>query len=134
MNTKATTTRKDCVFAICEFAKIYRADKNATPRDMFKRTGYRRHYASITQEQVIDLLRTHPILVDEWRMFSQDKRWTPAWFLKKRSENIWRVGYVDRGGNTIQEILFSDSASACALMIRMEMEDLRQRERNGTRY
>ena len=129
MKTNTNITRKDCVVAICDFARRCREDKNSSPREIYERTGYARYYASITQERVIDLLRTKPRLVDEWLMFSEDKRCTPAWFFEKRPEKMWRVGYIDRNGSTIHEVMFDDSINACALIVRMEMEEFRLENR-----
>lgn len=121
-------TIKDCLDAICHFPVNFRTLKQYTSAQIYNNTGYERYHSMITQDQIIDVLKTNIDLMEMWFLFSQDKRWTPAWFLKKESSGFWRVGYLTQNHEVIYEINFNDSMSACAFLIRMEMEEFRRKK------
>jgi hypothetical protein len=117
----------DCVTRICEFARVYRSERDRTPQQLYDETGYHKEHAKISQSAIEMVVGRDLSLVDDWIAFTEDKRWTPAWGLAKKSDTSWVVFHVPRGGGHGYEIVFSSPVPACALMIRMEMEDFRIR-------
>jgi hypothetical protein len=113
------------VARICEFARRFRAEPQLTPRQIYEETGYGSRYAEVSQEDIEAAVARDPTLVVDWLSFSEDKRWTPAWVLGKLSDRVWVVSLVREGGETGYQVRFASPVPACALMIRMEMEDLR---------
>ena len=79
----------------------------------------------MTQDHIAEEIRKEIKIINEWEMWSMDKRWTPSWGFGKNKEGKWVVFYVPEGGGRGYEIFYGDSVAACALMIRLEMEDLR---------
>jgi len=121
--------REQCIMAICRFAKDYRRGwqqtpmSDKTPLEMFEDTGYEKQHRKIRQEDIENHLRKEPSLIDEWVYFTEDKRWTPAWGFGRDKNGTWNVSYLLRNAKFQYEIYFSDPVVACALMIRMEMEE-----------
>ena len=116
---------RSCVTRICEFARSYRSERVRTPQQLYNETGYAAEHSVISQADIEAAIRRDPSLVEDWLAFTEDKRWTPAWGLAKHSETVWFVFHVAKGGGQGYEIVFESSVAACALMIRMEMEDFR---------
>ena len=115
----------DCLFRICHFARDYRSERHRTPRQLYEATGYSDGYMRIKQEDIEASMARDPSLVSDWLAFSQDKRWTPAWGLAQRSETDWVVFHCSRNGDFDCELHFCSSIPACALLIRLEMEQFR---------
>jgi hypothetical protein len=115
--------RAECINAICHFPRTYRTG-NRTPGYIYDRSHYADYYRDINQEDIVEVLRQHPSLLNDWLAFS-DKRWTPAWAMYEISENRWSICHVRGDGSKGYEIFFRDPLTACALMVKMEMEDLR---------
>jgi hypothetical protein len=113
------------VTRICEFVRRFRSGGQLTQRQIYEETGYGSWYDEVSQEDIEAAVARDLTLVDEWLSFSEDKRWTPAWGLAKRGRRDWVVFHVPEGGGSGYEIRFASPVPACALMIRMEMEDLR---------
>lgn len=63
--------------------------------------------------------------MEEWILFTLDKRWTPVWRLFERENGKLSVSLIQNTGKPYHEIIYEDRISACAHMIKFEMEDLR---------
>jgi hypothetical protein len=120
---------RSCITRICEFARSYRLERVRTPQQLYDETGYAAEYSAISQADIEASVSHDMSLVEDWLASTLDKRWTPAWALTKHSEKVWVVSYVPKGGGRGYEIMFASPIPACALMIRMEMEVFRLRER-----
>jgi len=118
---------RSCVTRICEFAKLYRSESVRTPQQLYDETGYAAEHSVISQADLEAAISRDMSLVEDWLAFTEDKRWTPAWALTKHREKVWVVSYVPKGGSRGYEVVFTSPIPACALMIRMEMEDFRLR-------
>ena len=114
-----------CLQSIALFARLIRTDKVRSPRQIFDNSAYVKHFQEITQEKIALLVRNDPKLIDEWLQFSEDKRWTPAWAFGKQTRVRWEVAYIVPSGKATYRVAFQDAVTACAFMIRMEMEELR---------
>ncbi len=114
---------RSCVTRICEFARLNRSERVRTPQQLYDETGYAAEHSAISQTEIEAAISRDMSLVEDWLAFTEDKRWTPAWGLVKRGEGVWVVFHVAKGGGRGYEVVFASSVPACALMIRMEMED-----------
>jgi len=121
--------REECVIQICEFARRHRSERERTPQQLYDATDYSVHHAEITQNDIEQVIQADSSLIRDWISFTDDKRWTPAWGLGKRDDKTWLVFYMLRSGKFGYEITFASAVPACALMIRMEMEEFRRIER-----
>lgn len=118
---KAETIRR-----ICEFAGTYSAERVKTPMQLFAETGYQANGAAITDEEIEKEIEKRPKLLSEWLAFTEDMRWSPSWGLGKTG-NEYVVFHVSRDGKVDREFRFKSAASACALMVRKEMEGFVER-------
>ena len=112
------------ITAICSFPREYRTLRTISPREWIQTSGYLDQHQSITQEEIEDAIRADVSLIKNWVHFCQDKRWTPAWTIGKRGR-LWVVGLVDKNGRLTCQVVCKGSVEACALLVRMEMEELR---------
>jgi hypothetical protein len=113
---------------ISEFARNVRLGGKRTMRQLYDETGYEACHNEITQQDIEAAVSRDLTLIDEWMSFSEGKRWIPTWLLNKnqKSENRWVVLYEGKGDNSHNyQIQFSTPITACAFMIRMEMEQFR---------
>jgi hypothetical protein len=117
-------TIQDCINAICRFPRSYHDGANRTPRQIYVDSGYETYYRDITQEQIENELESNPSFVDDWDRWSDDKRWSPAWGFGGDDNGRWFVRLCKNSGQG-EAIVFTEQFSACALMVRLEMEGLR---------
>lgn len=126
---KTEIAKEQCIKNICCFPISYRADKSRTPIEIYNTSGYSKYHREISHDDIVDFVRENPSIIDDWIMFSQDKRWVPAWSFTKESKNTWKVFYVEKEGITY-ELTFSNPYNACAQMILMEMEQFSKHKKH----
>lgn len=99
---------------------------NVTTYDLLKETGYFEMHDQVSKESIHEALAQQPECIDEWMLYSQDKRTSSGWYLKKNDEDTYIVGYfAGKGGEAVQ-LKFIDRTVACAAFIKRECEDIRQ--------
>jgi len=62
--------------------------------EALERTNYIELRKTFGQDDLIEIIRKHPVLVSDWFAYSEDKRTSGGWYLKKPSE-IGQVGNPD---------------------------------------
>ena len=115
----------DCLSRICQFARSHGSERDRTPQQLYDATGYARCHARIAHEDIEQWVARDLSLIDDWLAFTQDKRWSPAWGLLQRDDAHWVVFHVPRAGRFDCELSFRSAVPACALLIRLEMEQFR---------
>jgi hypothetical protein len=110
---------------ICLFPRYYKKEINKTPRDFIIESQYPQYYDQITLDDIENIIINNKSIVDDWVNFTEDKRWTPAWGLKKIEYEEYCLFYVPADGGDGYSINICSDLTACALMVRFEMEDLR---------
>lgn len=118
-------TLENCINEICRLPIRFRTNKIDTPLKIYNDTKYTKYHSNIVQEDIVDLIKANSELIEEWLLFSENKRCSPAWFFQKASKNFWEVGYMTESAKIIYKVIFNNSVNACAHMIRMEMEEFR---------
>ena len=118
--------RNKCIKRICEFARDSRSGPyfRVTGIAHYQETTYERYFSEITQEDIERFVEGDPSLVEDWLSFTDDKRCTPSWGLRKHLDK-WLVFHITRAANFDYELVFDSPIRACAMMIRMEMENFR---------
>ncbi|MDD5139734.1 MAG: hypothetical protein PHY43_05665 [Verrucomicrobiales bacterium] len=86
MKTTISTTREECVLAICQFARQYQAKRERTAQQLYENTGYHAYFEKVTQKEIEITVKQNSTFIDDWIRFTEDKRWTPAWGLAKRKK------------------------------------------------
>ena len=114
--------------ATCHWVRRYREERLRTPIELYEDTGYSELYRDFSESQLERVLRDDPSLVEDWKSFSEDKRWSPAWYFTTE-EGISVVGHYPPDPNMSKKT-FRDPFQACAYFIKMEMEAFRARNQN----
>lgn len=112
---------------ICRFASDVFSEKEKTPMQLFIDSGYLQICDEITKKDIIEELVNHPHIVDSWLSFTEAKRWSPAWGIR-RVDDQYEVFYVSNDGEH-EVIRLESRIEACALMIQKEMEALANTKR-----
>jgi hypothetical protein len=118
--------KKNCVKAICNFVRVYRTENVCTPIEIYRQTGYSEFHDEITIDDIETEIMRDPNLIQDWIMFSEDKRWTPAWAFQGSGES-WTVSFIESNGKSSKKFNYKNGFRACAEMVRNEMEQFRCR-------
>jgi hypothetical protein len=113
----------NCIKIIADFPAIYRAG-NLTPIELMVQSGYSKLFSFVTIENLSDYLRQKPNLIEDWIQYSEDIRHTPAWAFGQNENDSWTVTYLE-DGKLIEEYNFDDKFVACAKMVKMTLEAIR---------
>jgi hypothetical protein len=76
---------------------------------LVQRSGYLENPAEFTRESVLGVLRANPSLIEDWMIWSQDQRTSPAWAFDTH-EDGYRVVLAPGG----KKMIFADKFEACA--------------------
>ena len=110
----------ESVAAVCSAAeKLKRSGQ--PPITLFWFSGNKKFRNELTESVLVGELRAHPELVDSWRSFSADKRYSPAWYFDEKSPGTWMVGYYHEDNSKRVEVTYTDQTVACANFILREM-------------
>ncbi|GEM_PF-2233523 len=116
---------KKCIRDIVHFPYMCKELHNISGTEIFKRTNYTKFYENIYIEDIYNELRKRKQLIDEWLLYSGDKRCTPSWGMQKYQTEYYEVFYMTRENRVKYSIRFLNKYHACAMMVRMEMEKMR---------
>ena len=100
----------------------YKASGNRDTATL-KRAAIQHRDAPFDIEQFISALNKDPAIVDAWQLWSEDKRWSPAWYFSTVSAGSWVVGFYHEDADKQIETEFDDPFRACATFILRELED-----------
>lgn len=87
--------------------------------DLLQQTGYSKVAENISEQDIYQELAKNPDFVDDWLVYSEDKRTTGGWYFKKGDKNKYLVGCVDETGVTETE--YADKIKACAKFVKQEL-------------
>ncbi len=91
---------------ICDLPSDFRVGKRSA-YDLVRGSGI--EFRTLTASEVVPVLLSNPSLVDEWAMWSEDQRCTPAhYFLEEDGKYV--VGRMPEG----DRVEFDDRFVACA--------------------
>lgn len=97
-------------------ATSIRSSEGLSLNQALARAGYATLRSQIDREGILSLLRKHPRLVDEWVMYSEDKRTSGGWYIRAEEFEIGRVGLPD------SEIKFARLDEAVAEYVLRELD------------
>ena len=94
--------------------------------NLLKETGYFENHDKIFIKNIRAALKNHPECVDDWMLYSDNKRSRSGWYFKQKGTKGYIVGYLseNKGGNACKE--FSNRVDACALFIKHEVDDIKE--------
>lgn len=110
----------DTVSAICRLPSTAREIQTKSIYHLLKESGYRQFRDQITPNVLVECLRRERHLINDWMLYSEDKRTGSGWYFEVSGEDRYVVGYYPKG----PEMSFSDPALACAEFIAREVNQI----------
>lgn len=87
-------------------------------------TGYFEAYDRVSVAVIRGALDRYPEKVGDWLLYSEDKRCSSGWYIRKHYGEEFDVGfYPDSSG--IEPEYYSNRLDACAAFIKHEVEEIR---------
>lgn len=93
---------------------------DASIYSLLQESGYFAVHEEVTEGAIHDALREHPELASDWMDFSEAKRASSGWFLRRVAKGYLVGHYPDH-----EPVEYSDELVACAAFIKREIEDIR---------
>jgi hypothetical protein len=93
--------------------------------ELLRHTGYFEAYDQVCEAALCDTLARYPECVDEWILYSEDKRTTSGWYIKQEEDARYKVGYFSGKDGEDSETTYFDKIAACAAFIKHEVEEIR---------
>jgi len=115
-----------CLEMICYLPRIF-STQNRSVLDIYNESDYEKVYQSISLELIFNKVKSDSSIVDDWVLYTLNKRCTPSWGLFEGKFGIWSISYILDTGKPSKTKYFRSKLLACAEMIKYEMEDLRLR-------
>ena len=116
----------DVISNICSIARDMKMYRNKSMIQLFKESGYLEYTSSIITEEIKQYLADHPDYINDWIIYSSDKRTSEGWYFLQEGSD-WIVGYLQETLNDyvrIREEKFNSSFEACAIFIIKEINNL----------
>jgi hypothetical protein len=102
---------------VCTLPIHFRTSRIKTPKQVVRKLKLRQHRSEVNLEKIIAYLAENTDLLELWLRWSEDKRWSPAWYFTERKPN-WLVGFYPDG----PEFIFSEPIEACAVFVEKELD------------
>jgi hypothetical protein len=112
----------DVISKVCSMPRDFKVSRNKSMIQLLKKSGYLEHKNDVVKDEVIKFLKNHSDLVEDWQIYSLDKRTSTGWYLL-HEDSVWTVGYLNIGGRE-KEYKFTTGFEACAVFIIYELEQL----------
>ncbi|MBT8454674.1 MAG: hypothetical protein HKO95_00165 [Rhodobacteraceae bacterium] len=113
-----TFRRSDIIQTVCDFPNLFRNGQKSAVQ-LAKSLRLRARRAEITQPALAAFLKDHPEQIELWLGWSDDKRTSPAWGLRRTDTGYLLFRYPD-GPRTSYE----NGPEACAAFIEKEIDGL----------
>ncbi len=105
----------DCVVKVCRIAETYYTGPRRSWASLIRRSGYRRLQDKVTLEMLRDEFRRHPSLCASWQGYSEDIRYSPAWYVNLRTDaGRFLAGYYHNDPAKRTECVYDTQEDACA--------------------
>jgi hypothetical protein len=106
----------ETLISVCNIPRDF---PTSSLKGLVERSGYLTHRQEITSDLIEEHVRAHPHLIDEWNLYSGNKRGGSPWYLYRPDTDApFVVGNI----KTREQTLYDDSAKACAHFVKMEVE------------
>jgi hypothetical protein len=92
---------------------------------LLKATGYFEFYDEITEMDIRNFIINQNDSIDEWLLWSENKRSNSGWFFQNEKDNKYHVGYLLLG-KQLEVFEYSDKVQACTSFIIKEIEEIRK--------
>jgi len=104
--------------------KTFNAVGTISMNALLKETGYCEFHDLFSETAIADALSLNPEIINDWLEYSEDKRTSSGWYIKRGKKGAFIVGKVEMIENS--EMTYTDKIKACAAFIKREVETIRQ--------
>jgi hypothetical protein len=94
---------------------------------LLEETSYFTVHDKVSEADIREALLRHPECVDDWILYSEDKRSSEGWYLKQNDKGGYVVGLVDSQGRDKRRMVYAERGGACAAFIKHEVDQIRSR-------
>jgi hypothetical protein len=115
---------QDMINKLIELPRNFNCTDNKSIYDLLKETGYFENHDQITLENIMVTLSHNPQYVNDWLVYSEDKRSFSGWYIKLEDNQKYVVGCLNESGNDVNTE-YSNSLDACAVFIKHELDSIR---------
>ncbi len=110
---------------LIELPKKFWSAKNASIYKLLEDTGYFESSDQIEENDILEALIQKPGFINEWFIWSENKRSSSGWYIRKDDNDKYIVGYFSPQKINTSKNEYSDVKTACARFIKMEIEDIK---------
>ena len=90
-------------------------------QQLLSETRYRELRPHIIPATVVAHVTAHPELVEQWLMYSEDKRTSGGWYFTGEGRE-WELGRLDSRSRRVDQRRHTSSVEACASYILRELD------------
>jgi len=100
------------------------SEGNISVYSLLKESGYFELYNQINESDIFEILSKNLDCIDQWLIFSADKRTGYGWYFVQSEDGKYIVGYLSLEGNK-KETEYLDKFKACSAFVKQEIEEIR---------
>jgi hypothetical protein len=108
---------------VCRMASEFYRLRNVSMIDLLKSSGYLQDPSVVLEQELEEVFRAYPDLINDWARLSEDKRTSDGWYLVRPFDSHdgadWIVGYDPKRW---KQRKFPDGFKACAFFVKQEIE------------
>ena len=112
--------------AVIQIPRTFGNLGNVSIFSLLKGTGYFEMHDQVSEAEIHEALIRQPECVDDWMLYSDDKRSSEGWYLKQGNGSSYTVGFYTGKASDNRQIQYSDRLDACAAFIKHEIEVIRR--------
>lgn len=105
-------------------AKNFYSPGDASMFSLLKESGYFELYELISETDIEKALSLYPECINEWLIWSENKRTGSGWYITQSENKNYLVGYYADADN-IKTIEYTNAIEACSAFIMQEVEAIR---------
>ena len=125
MNSPESTRKRGVILTLLKLPADFLARGDASPSTLLVESGYLAEHEAIQADDIERELQSRPERVAEWLQYSDDKRSSAGWYLKRSADGKWVVGHVGKAGRGRPESIHESAVKACSVFIKNEIEEMR---------
>ncbi len=111
----------EIIFNVVSITEIFASRNDISVYQLLKDSGYFEKFSAISIKKIKKELKSHPELIQFWLNYSEDKRTSGGWYLKKDNNDFFVGNLLKKS-----EKHFQNEVDACALFIKREIEEIRK--------
>lgn len=114
----------DTIDGLINIPRRFNSVGNMSIYNLLKETGYFEIHDQISVKNILNVLAQYSECVEDWIVYSEDKRIGSGWYFKQEDNQKYVVGCLSEEGN-ITHKEYSNRLEACAIFIKHEIDDIR---------